>query len=119
VKLLVCGGRDYDDKEFLFEFLDSVSFDIGDTPRKITHLIHGNARGADAFAHGWAVTRGVQPVMVPALWDLHGPSAGAMRNIAMLALGPDLVVAFPGGKGTAHMVRIAERAQVKVIKAPR
>jgi hypothetical protein len=29
---------------------------------------------------------------------------------------PDLVVAFPGGKGTAMMVDIATKAGVKVIK---
>jgi hypothetical protein len=42
-----------------------------------------------------------------------------MRNQAMLDYGkPDLVVAFPGGKGTADMVRRARVAGVKVLTAP-
>ena len=32
---------------------------------------------------------------------------------------PDLVVAFPGGKGTAHMVGLARRAGVAVLEAAR
>lgn len=30
---------------------------------------------------------------------------------------PDLVVAFAGGSGTAHMVRIAKEAGVEVVEA--
>ena len=53
----------------------------------------------------------------PAPWKRFGPSAGGIRNQQMLDEGkPDLVVAFPGGKGTADMVRRAENAGVKVIK---
>jgi len=32
----------------------------------------------------------------------------------MLALKPDLVVAFPGGRGTANMVALAVKASVRV-----
>jgi len=42
--------------------------------------------------------------------------AGPERNAAMLGLGPDLVVAFPGGSGTAGMVRLAKAAGVEVIE---
>jgi hypothetical protein len=117
MKILVCGGREYADKEFLYGFLDNLplGLKVGDVPPVLTHLIHGDARGADHLAHGWAVMRGVQPVRVPALWDLYGLKAGVMRNISMLALNPDVVVAFPGGRGTAHMVHIAQRKGVRVI----
>ena len=37
-----------------------------------------------------------------------------MRNRSMLALNPDLVLAFPGGIGTANMVRIAREAGILV-----
>jgi UDP-N-acetylmuramoylalanine-D-glutamate ligase len=52
----------------------------------------------------------------PAKWDLHGKSAGPIRNQQMLDTGVDLVIAFPGGKGTAHMVSIAKKAGVKVVE---
>lgn len=62
--------------------------------------------------------RGMVPVIVyHADWNAHGRSAGPIRNAKMLAEGkPDLVVAFPGGKGTAHMVGIARKAGVPVVE---
>ena len=42
-------------------------------------------------------------------------SAGHIRNQVMLDKGkPDVVVAFPGGRGTADMVRRAEGAGIEV-----
>ena len=42
-------------------------------------------------------------------WDKFGRAAGPIRNAQMLREGkPDLVVAFPGGRGTANMVAQAK-----------
>jgi hypothetical protein len=49
-------------------------------------------------------------------WKKYGPAAGPIRNQRMLDWGPDLVVAFSGGKGTADMVRRARAAGVEVIE---
>lgn len=117
MKILVTGGREYADKEFLYKFLDGL---LVDEENMITHVIHGDARGADRLAHGWAVLKGIQPVRCPALWDVDGvyiSRAGLIRNENMLMLNPDCVVAFPGGRGTAHMVRIAKLAGIPVILA--
>lgn len=115
MKILVCGGREFFDKELIYQSLDGLKSAQERLNDKITHVIHGNARGVDAIAHGWAVIRYMQPVMVPALWELYGPKAGAIRNENMLALKPDLVVAFPGGRGTAHMLRIAAKAKIQTL----
>jgi hypothetical protein len=109
MRILICGGRAYDDVNKVLSTLDNLP-DAED----ITHCIHGGAKGADALAGHWARTSGVQEVICPADWSWHGTHAGPIRNRAMLALQPDLVVAFPGGKGTAHMVRIAKAAGVPV-----
>lgn len=117
MKLLVCGGREYADKQTLYSYLDIV---LSDEENLITHVIHGNARGADKLAHGWAVLKGIQPVACDALWEVGGEynaRAGLIRNENMLMLNPDLVVAFPGGRGTAHMVKIAKAAKIRVIEA--
>jgi excisionase family DNA binding protein len=54
-------------------------------------------------------------VQYPAQWEVYGKSAGPRRNEHMLREGkPDGFVAFPGGVGTAHLVRIAKAAGVKV-----
>jgi hypothetical protein len=110
MRLLVCGGRDYTDREFIFETLDQLHAD-----REITTLIHGAARGADTLAGEWAIARSVEVTPYPADWRAHGNLAGPIRNRRMLHEGkPDRVLAFPGGVGTAHMVRIARAFGVPV-----
>jgi len=50
-------------------------------------------------------------------WKTHGKKAGILRNIYMLENSkPDTVLAFPGGKGTAHMIKISKAAGVSVIQ---
>lgn len=109
MKILVCGGRDYTDREAVFAAFDRVH-----AKQPITLLIHGAARGADALADDWARARGVPREPHPADWAKHGRSAGPRRNWRMLEAGPDGVVAFPGGRGTADMVRQARAAGVPV-----
>lgn len=122
MKLLVCGGRKYADKEWLFRFLSRTIHQEENAGRlsRAPLVIHGDAwTGADRLADEWAVQHWIQPVRCPALWNELGRRAGILRNITMLELKPDLVVAFPGGRGTAHMVRIAKAAGIRVIESPK
>lgn len=81
----------------------------------ISLLIHGDAPGADTLAGLYAADHGIDCVAFPANWERHGPAAGPMRNQRMLEVAkPELVIAFPGGKGTADMVRRARKAGVPV-----
>jgi len=101
MRILVCGGRDYADADRLAEVLDRVL-----AKHKITCLIHGGATGADELAHHWAINRGLEIEVFHADWNRDGHAAGPRRNARMLAEGkPDVAVAFPGGRGTADMVR--------------
>ena len=112
MRLLVCGGRNYADRDFLNRFLDAVKFIHG----PITVLINGGARGADALAARWAAGQHINVKMYDAHWAELGRRAGVIRNIEMLREGkPDIVVCFPGGKGTAYMREIAMRANVFVV----
>lgn len=53
----------------------------------------------------------------PADWGSLGKAAGPIRNSLMLTeANPSLVIAFPGGKGTADMISKARAAGVKVIE---
>jgi hypothetical protein len=111
MRVLVCGGRDFDDGGLMISVLDRLH-----TETPFTVLIHGNARGADRAADAWARCRGVprEPYEVPqGEWDELGKKFGALRNQRMLDEGkPDLVVAFPGGGGTKDLVRRAIKARV-------
>jgi hypothetical protein len=84
-------------------------------PPSDTVIISGAATGADTAAIDWAVVNWCQFLEFPADWKKLGPSAGPIRNQRMIDEGkPDLVLAFPGGTGTADMVRRAKAAGIKV-----
>lgn len=110
MRVLVCGGRDFDNYEDLAAALRKV-----DNARRITLLIEGGASGADALARRWAEARGIPVQTFKADWARWGKAAGPTRNQRMLDEGkPDLVVAFPGDTGTADMIGRAQRAGVPV-----
>ncbi len=119
MRILVCGGRNFDDSTLVFATLDALfpSTDDIETwlPPSDTVIIHGGARGADLLGDSWAVTNWVRIEEYRADWEKYGKSAGYIRNKQMLVEGkPDLVIAFPGGKGTAMMVKIAKDAGIEV-----
>lgn len=73
-------------------------------------VVQGGAKGADALAKAWAVTCGVPMIEVPANWGFYDLGAGTLRNGWMLEfVKVELVIAFPGGRGTDNMVSLAKR----------
>jgi hypothetical protein len=114
MKVLVCGGRDFANVGMMRRALMNV---CGDTPRSEITIIHGAARGADIIADKLARNAGCIVKECPADWRAHGKAAGPIRNRQMLAdHNPDVVLAMPGGRGTADMVSIARAAGVRVIE---
>lgn len=124
---LVCGGRAFADPA-LFDSAMSDLIRIRGIPSVV---IHGAASGADTMAGEWARRLAVDLVPFPAKWtDLSHPDAvirtrrdgscydalaGHRRNQQMLDEGrPTLVVAFPGGTGTADMTSRARKAGIEV-----
>tara|TARA_R110002167_G_C12707228_1_gene655135 strand:- start:31267 stop:31620 length:354 start_codon:yes stop_codon:yes gene_type:complete len=116
MKILVCGGRHYQNHEFLDETLDAISMEL----QQVVCIIQGGATGADSLARKWAEDRMLPVMEFPANWHRLGKAAGPIRNEWMVEYGePDLVVAFPGGRGTANMVRLATEAAIAVRMIPR
>jgi predicted Rossmann-fold nucleotide-binding protein len=112
VRVIVCGGRSYNEPETVYEALDGLHREYC-----ISAIIEGGAPGADEWARIWARVHGVKLVTVPANWAELGKAAGPIRNQRMIdAFAPDIVVSFPGGKGTADMIRRAEQAGITVKK---
>jgi predicted polyphosphate/ATP-dependent NAD kinase len=110
-RVLVTGGRDYQDRATVYRVLDELH-----ASRCIECLIEGGATGADTLAREWAKAH-LAPenrIREDANWKKHGRAAGPIRNAEMLRHNPSLVIAFPGGKGTADMVAKARRAKVEV-----
>lgn len=132
MKVLVCGGRSLTDTELVYRFLDHLH-----KTRMIGVVIEGGARGADRIAGYWARKNRIDNRKYYADWDnithpqavvrvhrttgkKYDAAAGGRRNQLMLDEGkPDLVVAFPGGLGTADMVKRARAAGVDVVEVPK
>lgn len=114
MRVLVCGGRDFDDMGLLNKELFCLTMEL--SASEVT-IITGDAVGADWLARGWARWNDVNYKGYPADWKTHGKAAGMIRNKQMLEEGqPDFVVAFSGGAGTANMVELARKASIKVIE---
>lgn len=110
--VLVCGGRDFQDRDALFAVLDRLHQQTG-----ITKIVHGGAKGADTLGAIWGLLHGVFSAGYPAQWDAYGKRAGFIRNQEMIDVEQiDLVVACPGGNGTADMVKRATKAGIKIVQ---
>ncbi len=118
MRVCVCGGRNFTDRDYVYRMLDMCDHDA-----TITVIIHGGYRGVDRISEGWdaaRIPRAVHPrvkiVVYKAEWDKypHG-AAGPIRNREMIRDGkPDLVLAFAGDDGTDDLCRQAKKAGIEV-----
>lgn len=110
MKLLVCGGRDFADRDLVFLTLDAAVRHAG-----CTEIICGydpddrRFQGADQLAYEAANELDIPVRCFPADWKKFGRSAGPRRNSQMAADNPDECVAFPRangewGSGTLDMI---------------
>lgn len=111
MKVLVTGGRTFTDRDWLWAGLELLHATSGG----ITEIIEGGSAGADTRAYEWAYSKEIRCTVCPAQWEKHGRAAGPIRNAEMAALRPDVVLACPGGDGTANMVEIAKAHNLRVI----
>lgn len=113
-KILVCGSKDYPDREEVYRVLDAYHARIGSDMM----IISGGATGADEYAREWAVAHRVDHSIKYAKWDQEGKAAGPFRNRRMAAKRPKLVLAFSRdfdkSRGTSDMIRVAENMNIMV-----
>lgn len=110
--MLVTGGRD-------FSYPQAIASTLMRIHRKsrIKLLVAGGAKGVDSHAEKWARGIGLPVCVHYAKWNLHGRYAGPKRNAEMADHHPEaVVVAFPGGRGTAHMVSVARKRGMPVLE---
>lgn len=127
MRVVVCGGRGFKDRDFIFRHLSRLDKERG----PIVEVMEGGAPGTDKIAGEWADENGRRHVRDEAAWeDLAVPGAvravradgteynvlaGFQRNQRMADSRLDLVIVFPGGRGTADMARRARCAGVNTI----
>jgi hypothetical protein len=123
VRLLVCGGREFQNVPYMWHTLDQMDKyfvrdgGIGcviDGAQQQNHA-DGYIIGADYWANQWAIARNKPIVRFHADWTRLGRAAGPIRNQRMIDEGkPDLVIGFEGGRGTTDMLRRAAKAGISV-----
>lgn len=105
-RVVVVGGRQYRDPEFVRQTLHRIRpkfIATGECPT-----------GVDQLAKLYAMEHGIFYAGFPAPWK-NGLSAGPTRNRVMLEIvKPDLVVAFAGGRGTENCVKTAQEMNIPV-----
>lgn len=114
-RVWVAGGRNYNGRARLYYVLDAYHEKHG-----IEMVITGAATGADQLALEWADERGISKTAVPANWSVEGRSAGPKRNRKIAAeFHPDVLIAFPGGRGTVDAVAVARENNIPVFEIDR
>lgn len=110
-RIAVTGGRAYANMRHVKTVFDRLACNRSDT------LIEGGATGADRLCRLEAIRRGMRVETHRADWRHDGRAAGPLRNRRMIATRPDMLIAFPGGKGTRDCVLAARQAGIPVIDA--
>ena len=119
MRVLVTGGRTFTDRDWLWAGLDLLH-----SKQPITEIIEGGAPGADVRAGEWSQHRlGKKATVVEAEWEKYSAGlkagqknpAGAIRNLKMARMQPDIVLACPGMHGTANMIATAKKLGLTVI----
>ena len=108
-RLVVAGGRDFNNFFYLTAVLDKLLED-----KILTHnvvIVSGMARGADTLGERYAKMRRLDIDYHLADWDRYGKSAGYRRNEQM-ALSSDASCVFWDGKskGSAHMIDLTKKS---------
>ena len=113
LRILITGGRD----QIPRAVADHLHF-LLDGRTDIECIIQGCARGADTGAIIYANEAKVPLVSFPVSsddWNKIGKSAGYKRNKKMRDEGkPDLIIAFPGGRGTQHMIDLGIEKNIRI-----
>lgn len=110
-RILICGGRDYNNGTAFKSIMEQARSHFAND----FCIIQGGARGADTLARHWAFAQKVCCIEVPAQWLNFSKAAGSKRNRWMIQFcKPELIIAFPGGRGTQSMIDLGNRANIPV-----
>ena len=114
--LLIAGSRTYCDTIEFSNVMDSFIAERLRAYRSITIVSGGCHSGADAMAECYAVSRGLNIVVLPADWKQYGKRAGYIRNEEMHIFIEQkstdrgcLLFWDMCSKGTAHSIHLSQK----------
>lgn len=112
-KLIVAGGRDFNDAALLYESLDNIIRD--ELSQYNVSIVSGMAVGADKIGYEYARSRKLKVYAKPANWKTYGKMAGFIRNAEMASISEGLI-AFWDQKspGTKNIIDIMVKQEKDV-----
>lgn len=116
MKILVCGGRKFNDREFMDLHLTQINKCFTEEGIGFQRIISGAANGVDTIAEEWAKANNIETDIYPISksdWNTYGKRAGYIRNKKMRDEGkPDYAMAFPGNAGTKMMIDLLKEQSI-------
>jgi len=112
IRIAVTGGRDYPNRDKVTEIFEKMLKAL-----KHPFIIVGDCEtGLDLYVREFceANKHRLNHAVFEADWPKYGKAAGPKRNTVMVQMKPDLLLSFPGGRGTADMTRQSEAAGIKI-----
>ena len=108
-RVIIAGGRDFDDYEYMSTKLNELFKDPNTFNNKTIKIISGMAKGADFLAIRYADENKLTKIIFPANWKVYHRIAGFLRNNDMLSIATHLIAFWDGkSSGTKHMIEIAQ-----------
>lgn len=102
MKMIVAGGRDYNNEAHVFCVLDDI-YKVHNI--RISEVVCGMAQGADLLGFKWALKNEIPVKEFQPNWKEYGPAAGPIRNRQMAEYADGLVAFWDNrSKGTADMI---------------
>lgn len=108
MRTIIAGSRGITDPELLQDVITKIDW----VP---TTVISGGARGVDFIGESWAIAEGIPLKIYRADWNMHGKSAGYIRNVQMAEEADALIAIWDGeSRGTKHMIDVATSKGLKI-----
>lgn len=131
IRIIIAGSRDFDNYSYLESQCHKIFYSLSKEDNVLTgriqedimnmEIISGTAKGADTLGEEFASNCCIKVKRFPANWDIHGKSAGYIRNeqMAKYAISDGnygVLIAFWDGKsrGTKHMIDLAKKYGLKI-----
>lgn len=120
-RIIICGGRHFNDYNALESLVDSVFVEKGLTNNEV-EIVSGHCEGADMLGEMYAKNHGIVCKVFPAEWTKCGRAAGPIRNSQMIEYASEssipIVVAFvsPRTKGTLDTINKATKKGFSIFR---
>lgn len=112
-RVIIAGGRDFNDYDLLKEKVDHLLSLKSETQQIV--VVSGHASGADTLGERYAEEKGYSCELHPADWKTHGRAAGPIRNAEMAEVADALIAFWDGqSRGTKSMIELAKKKNLKV-----